>query len=310
MNDTIQKLEAEAEIARQGDRRDRFLEIQKEISSIKENEVLDRHKRYVDSVTQEFPVGTYISEIGARVKEIKDGCGTLRGWVEIYLSGFDKPLSPQELHRKITKARVKARASARAHKFINALKYSDRNLLDFTVPKSLYIGDDHIETLETLITAMDLDLPTYEEIDDMNLGFYEESYEYTYKQAVENGYSDNKAGGIAMDARDKAASKTYTDWFNSVKRTINHLLKFHHLKLVSEGEKIYIEAPQSWKKAASQTAETITGCGSFSYNSAKELRDVGPYKSYCEAVIKHLHWLKRYPDVYEGTDYRKIYEQE
>lgn len=105
MNDTIQALEVKAETARQAGERDEFLEIQKEISLMKQNEVLDRHRKYVESITLEFPVGTYIPEINARVVEIKDGCGTKRGWIKINLSCFDEPLSPKELHRKIAKAK-------------------------------------------------------------------------------------------------------------------------------------------------------------------------------------------------------------
>lgn len=155
---------------------------------------------------------------------------------------------------------------------------------------------------------MDLDLPTWDEFDDWNLDYYEEEYQRAYALAVKDGYSDEAGEGIADDARDKITSETYMDWSKSIARTINYLLGFHHLKLVLEEKKVYIKATEPWEKAASQTAETITGYGPFVYTNAEGLRAAGPYLSYCEAVIKHLHWFRRYPDVYGEKDYRRIYE--
>lgn len=76
---TIEQLEEQAEKERCSGNRDKFLDIQKQIQMQKEERVIANHLNYLASVKKDFPVGTYIKELNASVKEIKDGCGTQSG---------------------------------------------------------------------------------------------------------------------------------------------------------------------------------------------------------------------------------------
>ena len=295
---TISQLEELAEKERCVGNRQKFLEIQKQIEIKEQEEVLARHKLQLEIATKDFPVDFYIPELHARVKEIKDGCGTQKGWVEIYLSGFEKALSPNDIRRKIQDSKNEKTA----REYIDKLNFSDR-------AKALRIGDAYQDTIDMLIEVMSLDLPSGEEVDEQMMDYTCETYGYVLKQAKEEGYTDKQAEEKAMEGEDKERAEEFSKYQNAIMRTLNYLLNFHDLELEKIGKHYYLIAQKSWKEVANKVAATITGYGMFEYNNGKELRDVGPYKNYCEATIQHLHWLKYYPEVYGETGYRRVYER-
>lgn len=299
MKDTIQQLKEHAETERCAGHRDKFLELQKQIEIEEQKKVLDAHTKQYESIAKEFSVGTYIPELRATIKEIKHGCGTVRGWINIYLSSKEKPYEYWELKKAIREARDAQEASA----YFSSLKFSDKK-------NSLCIGDSAIDTLEKLIKVMDLDLPTQEELDDWNINYYCEIMDDVRKHAIGDGYTDDEAEEMALKAEEDEMDRVYNQHKNAIEHTLNYLLNFHHLEVVEIGEKYYLNLLPgfSWKQACSQTAITISGYGMFQYNSADELKDGGPYKTYCEAVIEHIHWMKHYPEVYGVSGYRRMYE--
>jgi hypothetical protein len=84
----ISTLETQAEEARVKGQRDIFLKLKQKIRDIQEKDILDSHNAYFKRIEAEFPVGSYIKAINATVKELKHGCGTQRGWIEIYISNL------------------------------------------------------------------------------------------------------------------------------------------------------------------------------------------------------------------------------
>jgi len=296
--ETIKELQELMEQERCKGNRNKFLEIQKQIEVNKHEEVLSRHMRYFESVKKEFLEGTYISELNIRVKELKQGCGTQRGWIEIYLSGSEKSISPHDLRRKIQKVKEEKEAQAE----FNKIKFSDKKLL-------LCIGKKNLDILDMLIRVMDLDLPTFEEVDDCNVDWYSEVYGNAKDSAVKDGYTDEEAEQQAGEVESEEREKIFKDYYNAIEQTLNYLLEFHNLGLVEKNKCYFVEAKESWEKVAQTVIETINGMGPFYYENIKAFKDIGPYKSYCEASMQHLHWLRHYTEVYGGTNYRRIYER-
>lgn len=295
---TTLQLEELAEKERCAGNRQRFLEIKKQIEIKEQEEVLAQHKLHLETVSKEFFAGLYIPELHARVKEIKDGCGTKQGWVDIYLSGIERPLKYWELKKKIREAQEKISV----RDYFAKLKFSDK-------AKALCIGDNDSDTLEALIKVMEIDLPTVEEVDEYNLDYCCEVMSAAKEQAIKDGYTDEEAEEKALEAEGEEMNRIYKEYSSAVLKTLNYLFEFHELELTQLNKHYWLVAKKSWKEAADKVAITITGYGMFEYNSGKELRDIGPYKNYCEAIIKHLHWLRYYPDIYGVTGYRRIYER-
>jgi len=293
---TFEILENQAEVARQEGRRKDFLALKKGIEELKEKEVKDRHNTHLEMVKKEFGVGTYIPEIGASVKKIEDGCGTQRGWVHIYISE-EKYLEYGELKRKIRKA-IESKA---ASDFFNKLKFSNKS-------QRIFIGAPYCDILDIIVKNMGLDLPTSEESDEYSMDWLWEVKNNAEKQAKEDGYSDEESEKIGEQAENEEGNSLFEKYRSAVENTINYLLDFHDLELIRNKKGYYIETTSTWEKSCGKIAVTISGVGMFEYNSAKELKEVGPYKSYAEACISHIHWVKDYPRVYGVSSYKNKYE--
>lgn len=156
---------------------------------------------------------------------------------------------------------------------------------------------------------MSLDLPASEEMDERLMDFTSGTYGSALKNAVDEGFTDAQAEEKAMAAEDEERHEEFEKYLQSILRTLNYLLNFHDLELVSLNSKYYLITQKPWKETANKVAATITGYGTFEYNSGKELKEGLPCKTYCEAAIQHLHWLKHYPEVYGERGYRSIYER-
>jgi len=277
---------------------DRFKSFsRKQIEDRNQESILAKHKQSLENIKKDFPVGFYIPELRASVTEIKDGCGTKEGWVDIYLSNKERPIKYWELRKKIREAKEQSEAN----EYFNKLKFSDTR-------QSLYIGPKDYETLERLIKVMELDLPTVEGIDDGNIDWLGEIMTSARKQAIEDGYTDDESEEKAAEAESEEMSLIYENHLSNILRTLNYLLNFHDIELEALKKGYYLTS-KSWKEAAGKVANTITGYGTFEFNSAQELRDGLPCRTYCEAAIQHLHWLRHYPEVYGVSSYRRIYEK-
>jgi len=283
-------LREQAEEARQAGQRDKYLELVRRAEQEEYNALQARHRAEVDEIKTEYPVGKYIPELHATITEIKDGCGTKSGWIEIYL-GPDKRISPQELRRKI----AEAHAATAVDEYFRKLKTP--------VSGRLYLGA-YDETLNKLITYMDLDrIWTLEDWNDNNIGSFSETYSYAQTQAIKDGYTDAEAEEKGQEAEGEAMSEAYREYKGQIIRVLNYLFNFVDLEIEETKKGWYIVPLKGWHEAANKTAEIITGYGIFEYNTGKELKEVGPYKTYSQAVLNHLHWLKHAPEVYGSRAY-------
>lgn len=62
-----------------------------------------------------------------------------------------------------------------------------------------------------------------------------------------------------------------------------------------------------WDAAARKIIETINGVGIFQFDSLQEALDSGPYDSSREFVLAHLHHMKDYYEVFEGSKIRNVF---
>lgn len=129
-----------------------------------------------------------------------------------------------------------------------------------------------------------------------------DTYSYAFRQAEEEGATQEEAEQFAQKAEEEEEAEAYRSYTNAVMSVANDLFGKHGLDLVLAKNGSYAVAPtESWEKAANDIRETINGVGYFHFNTLKEFLDSGPWTAR-QAVLEHLHWIKDYPRVYgEGT---------
>ncbi len=294
--DKVEELKRQAEIARQAGKRQEFLKLQKQIEEEEQAEVQQRHAAELEAIKKEFPVGTSIPGLGT-VECYKDGCGTQGGWISLVIGC--KEISMRDVRQHIRERRRDEQVSAYFSKHVYP-ECSDRKT-------KILIGESYGETLDFLLDVMDMDRIPGRSDDALDFT-YPETYDYAYKQAVEEGYTDQEAEEKAQEAEGEERDEDYKRWVDAVEHAINSCLEPHKLELVEKDGKYYIAAPEGWHKAADELACTISGYGTFHYNDGKELKEVGPYKSYCLAVMEHIHWMKYHAEVYGTSGYARVYD--
>jgi len=145
-----------------------------------------------------------------------------------------------------------------------------------------------------------LDLPPWENVDERNQHYYWE---------LARGSEDE-------DAAERAAQdEVYGQWYDAVERAASKLLEEHDLELQPANSKdtsrpyqLKIVPSSSWNSSANKLRETINGVGTFHFNDLKEFLSSGPYTAR-QAVLSHLSWINRHPDVYGGQSARRLYDQ-
>ena len=156
-------------------------------------------------------------------------------------------------------------------------------------------------TIEEL--ARTFDLPSWDRIDELNQEFY-------WQQS--HGAEDEEA---QLEAEREAQEEVFATWYDAVESAVSKLFEAHGLELKGvtrrKGERrpfeLKIIPTTSWTDAANKIRETINGVGSFYYRDLREFLSSGPYTPR-QAVLSHLQWIKRYPDVYGTTSAHRLYE--
>ena len=145
-----------------------------------------------------------------------------------------------------------------------------------------------------------LDLPSWEDVDELNQQHYWE---------LARGSEDEEA------AESAARDEVFGQWYDAVERAATKLLEEHDLELqpvdfknTSRPYQLKIVPSTSWDSSANKLRETINGVGTFHFNNVKEFLSSGPYTAR-QAVLSHLSWINRHPDVYGGQSARRLYDQ-
>lgn len=142
-----------------------------------------------------------------------------------------------------------------------------------------------------------LGLPSYDDVEEMN---------FEYIADASRGIVDENE---AMEAEDAARQELFDSWRHGVLAAAEHFFSAHGLELAPIDSHTFEIVPiTTWEDAAERIRETIEGVGTFYFGSLQEFLRSGPYTPR-EAVLTHLHWIKRYADVYGGPSADIIYRR-
>lgn len=112
------------------------------------------------------------------------------------------------------------------------------------------------------------------------------------------------------DEHDTERDEAWQNYTNALESVFEELLEHHGLTLQKhKGEWLFRVVPKKdWKDAATEIAKTVNGVGFFYFRSIRDFLDSGPYTPRA-AVLTHLHWVKHWPDVYEGTKASTMFDR-
>ena len=170
--------------------------------------------------------------------------------------------------------------------------------------RSRAFGDDETRsgTFDIDAFAKFLGVPTVEDIWELNTEWLGDAYAAGMEDARSEDLSEEEAEERALEWEQNAGDELFSRYVGALEAAAEAILGPQNLAAEAKPKKgIYKIVPSgTWREAASALVQTINGVGMFYYTDAKELKDAGPYKSYKQAVLSHLHWATRYPEVY-GT---------
>lgn len=170
-----------------------------------------------------------------------------------------------------------------------------------------------VETLAKL-----LDLPDYDELHERNADFIWE----TARERVDLDPEDPAFDDVMMDEQhDVEDEYVFGPWHRGViaaafRAFDDHLMGIQEVGRPPKGFpknrtwrpwQYRIRPDKSWRDTARRLVKTIDGVGVFGYSGAQGLIDSGPYTPQ-SAVISHLHWMRRWPEITGDTLYERTYE--
>jgi hypothetical protein len=288
------------EALRQSGKRDEFLklrdEIQRQEDAEKQKKLQDKCEAEYQRIIAEYPIGVYSPEARGTIEKIEKQCGTKYFSIDIYFKGNPQAYTYSEIKKNYYEAKQRKEYERQ----FRLLKLSDKK-------NSILIGKDYEETIAMILANMDMKLPSWESIDD---DFESETYSYIFKKSVEDGYSDETAEEKAQEVEVRERDEYYKQWKNAIESAIESVLSPHGLTLICEDKGKYSigKTCKTWKEVAENVIDTINGVGMFYFNNVEEFKSCGPYKSYCEAVFNHIHWMCRRSEVYGDRGYQSVYE--
>ena len=129
-----------------------------------------------------------------------------------------------------------------------------------------------------------------------------EVYQHIHGEALAAGLSEEEADEKARQAEDVERDSACEAYRDAVVYAAERLFGEHGLMLTRverKGQTWQWEVfpVVSWRDAANRILLTVNGVGMFEFASTREFLTSGPYTPK-QAVMGHLHWIKRWPDVY------------
>lgn len=137
------------------------------------------------------------------------------------------------------------------------------------------------------------------------------------KEARRARRSESAVEKAGEKAEQDAEYELFRSWHRGVTTVAETYFGKHHLTLVPVSTrrrnalpyKYRVEATDGWRKALREIIETINGVGMFYFKDAADIIRSGPYKSDRDAVVNHIHWIARWPEVYGETSAESIYKR-
>lgn len=153
-----------------------------------------------------------------------------------------------------------------------------------------------------------------DELDDLNLSYFDEVDTAAYRQAKAEGKRESGAEKAREKAREAARTELYRKWYNAVEYVATQLFEKHGLEIGPRKQsknkwpyELKIFPTTSWAVAANKIRQTVNGVGDYHFASLKEFLASGPYTER-QAVLEHLGYIRRYPEVHGTSSARSMYE--
>ena len=175
--------------------------------------------------------------------------------------------------------------------------------------------DTHKDVYQMDELAKFLGIPEFTDVVEHNQEYLGDYYQAGWNEAwdpelpVEE--AEAAAEEAALEAEREAEEELYFKYSGALEAAAESILDPHGLAAEHPGKILWaykIVPTGTWKEAAAKLVQTINGVGMFYYEDAKDLKDVGPYKSYKQAVLSHLHWAMYYPEVYGTRSAEMVYD--
>lgn len=154
-----------------------------------------------------------------------------------------------------------------------------------------------------------LHLPDFEEFEYEPYVF--EAGDYAYKSAIDDGQSDSQAEAEQERAEHAAQAEQWSSYISALSYVAEELFGKHRLNIHESKKRsgIYRITPQvDWPTAANAIRTTINGYGQFEFSSLREFLDSGPWTAR-QAVLQHLNWIWRWPEIYTSGSPRSMFER-
>lgn len=160
-------------------------------------------------------------------------------------------------------------------------------------------------------------LTKWEDLRDFNENYLWESRNAAENEARRARRSESAVEKAGEKAEHDAEYELFRSWHRGVTTVADTYFGKHHLTLVPVSMrrrnalpyKFRVEATDGWRKALREIIETINGVGSFYFKDPADIIRSGPYKSDRDAVVNHIHWIARWPEVYGERSPKSIYER-
>ncbi len=132
-----------------------------------------------------------------------------------------------------------------------------------------------------------------------------EVYAHAAREARERGETEDQAEEAGERAEEADRDEACTKYADAVVSVADSLFGEHGLELAPISHRKSKTAwewrvvpRESWRAACNEIRETVNGVGYFRIESTAEMIRTSSCVSARDCVMGHLHWIKRWPDVY------------
>ena len=149
---------------------------------------------------------------------------------------------------------------------------------------------------------------------DENDATYGYVYSDVYKQAINDGMTEEEAEAHAEQeaykACDQERDEAFSKYGHAIFLAIEHIAGMHRFDVEKVEDGFILKPQKSIRHCLRAIFQTINGHGPFFFNSVREF--VTSYKSdstLMETIDGHLGWMKRAPAVYGDRSAKDVFER-
>ena len=141
--------------------------------------------------------------------------------------------------------------------------------------------------------------------DEYDAGVYQDVYDDAYDAFRASGATEAEAALSAATAAEmeeyERQREAYDEWLERADETFQHICRGLSMRCLITADSVQLDPIEgnTWRDVAEEMRQLVNGVGYFHFSSLTEFLDSGPYEPE-DAVRLHLHYLRRYKEVYGG----------